>query len=62
MSAIRPQALTDTEFVDLLYKSFGNSTTLPPELQAELAYRIANGGRDDEKQASADNPRQLSLF
>lgn len=62
MHPVRPEALTDAEFADLLYKSFGNTPTLPPEIQKELVFRVTNGGRDAEKQASANNPNQLSLF
>lgn len=62
MYAVRPEALTDAEFVDMLYKSFGNSASLPPAIQKEVLYRIDNNGRDEEKQASANNPNQLSLF
>lgn len=62
MSSVRPEALSDDEFADLLYKAINLAGALPKEVQKELLYRIENGGRDAEKQASANNPNQLSLF
>lgn len=62
MQSVRPEALTDAEFADLLYKSFGNTPTLPPEIQKELVIRVTKGGRDAEKEANRNNPDQLSLF
>lgn len=62
MSGVQPQALSDDEFADLMYKAIGLAGALPVDLQKEMLYRLENGGRDREKQANADNPKQLNLF
>lgn len=62
MSGIRPQALSDDEFVHTMYQLLNQANALPREVQEELKYRIAHGGRNPEKQLSANDPRQLRLF
>lgn len=62
MSTVRPESLTDSEFAELLYKSLGQTTPLPPEIQKEMLYRFTHGGRDAQRQANANDPHQMNLF
>lgn len=61
MQGIQPSALSDEEFERMVYMSLGNAGALPPEVVKELAYRNAHNGRDRERAASLNNPKQLPL-